>query len=501
MTRATARRLGTKASCYVALAMVVALAGTANAYAAGKGHKGRARHHGATGLTAVEVARAASGIATSSLSLSGTVASTASLPLSPGIAGRVSAVDVIPGQLVKGGQILLSLADPVLQAQLAEARAAVATAQAKLAAAGAGPTPQAVAVAQAEVAKAQVALQDAEQAPVSGTKSTAVTQPTGAKLSASQAQAAAAQAQAVVAAQAEAATQAHAQAVASAQAALNLAEAQAAQVQAAPAPAALAPLQDAVTQAKDAEAVVAAQVAQSSVTAPFAGVVTSVPAVVGEQASPGTTLLTLEGSALSIQAPVSQMEVSLIRQGEVASISVPGQQASLPGSVTAISPGADPTSLTFGVTVTPSSEPSWLHPGEAASVAVVTARVPGAVLVPASAVVSINGKPQVFTVGAGQKVALVDVTPGISDGSTTAVTGLSAGTEVVSLGQTYLAAGDRVRVTGTTAVPGTVNGSSVGGLLTAPVTPVAAAKATSGAGGGSPAAPTAGGGKGGGKGG
>jgi len=423
----------------VAVSVVVVLSGMGAAYAVGHGRHAKARHRGSGGVTAVEVARARSGTAISSISLSGTVAATASLPLSTGTAGRVSAVNVTPGQAVHAGQTLASLADPVLAAQLTEAQAAVAAAQAKLAAAEAGPSPQAVGLAQAQVTKAQAAMQ-AAQAQGGGSKTQGSHARTG-------------------------------PAVAGAQAALGLAQAQAALAAAPPSSASLAPLQAAVTQAQDAEAVVQAEVAQDSLTAPFAGVVASVSAVVGQQVTAGTTLLTLDSAGLTVQAPVSQMDLAFVRQGEAATISVPGQQRALPGRVTAVSPAGNPSSFTFQVTVTPASVPSWLHPGEAASVAVVSSRVAGAVLVPASAVVSINGHPQVFTVGSGGNVALVDVTAGVSDGTTTAVNGLAAGTEVVSVGQTYLAPGDRVRVTGTTTVPAAITGSITGGLLTAPVTP------------------------------
>ncbi|MHB1912945.1 MAG: hypothetical protein ACYCTI_12930 [Acidimicrobiales bacterium] len=41
----------------------------------------------------------------------------------------------------------------------------------------------------------------------------------------------------------------------------------------------------------------------------------------------------------------------------------------------------------------------------------------------------------------------------MSDGTTTVIQGLAAGTEVVAVGQTYLAPADKVRVTSTMAVP------------------------------------------------
>ena len=516
--------------------VALAAAGTAFAVTGGSPPKGT-RHKGKDGVvTAVEVARATAGTAISALSLSGAVAATSSLPLAPGVAGRVAVIDVVAGQSVRAGQVLVSLANPVLQAQLAEARAAVATAQAKLAAAEVPPTAQALAVAQDGVAKAQASLAAAEEAyqqavlaarqahqaspAQSGTTTTQAKSPgSGTDVSAAGA------------------------AVASAQAALNLAEAEAAAASAPPSAATLQPLVSAVTQAQAAEAVVEANVAEESLRAPFAGTVASVTATVGEVVGAGTTVLTLDGAALSVQAPVSQADLPLLRTGDPATLSILGGGTTLPARVTALSPVADPSALTFEVTLTPTSNPPWLHPGEAAVVSVVTARAANAVLVPASAIVTINGTPQVFVVGppgtakageasatasttrphrhthkhkgakhkarkarkggaagsaarGGRTITLVSVRPSISDGTTTEVSGLAPGTTVVVSGQTYLGPGDLVRVSGTVAVPSSVTGSSVGGLLTAPPPTTSGAKAAApGAGLGAGSAATGGAGK------
>ncbi|MHB1533705.1 MAG: HlyD family efflux transporter periplasmic adaptor subunit, partial [Acidimicrobiales bacterium] len=291
-------------------------------------------------------------------------------------------MDVVAGQTVQPGQPLVSLADPVLQAQLSAAEAAVATAQAKLAAAQAPPDAQAVLVAQDGVAKAQAALTAADQTYQQAQTAAQAAAPAASTQSGAQ----------VIAAQEN---------VTVAQAALALAQAQAAQAEAPPTSATLQPLIAAVAQSQAAAAVIQAQLAQDALTAPFAGTVMSLAATPGEEVSAGTSLLTLDGSALSVQAPVSQANLPLLREGETATVSVLGGQGALPATVTAVSPSANPSSLTFDVTLTPTSTPPWLHAGEAASASVVTASTSGAVLVPASAVVAINGTPQVFVVTPG----------------------------------------------------------------------------------------------------
>lgn len=486
-----------------ALAVVVVLvaAGTGTAFAVGRSTKAASRAR--AGVTSVSVATATAGAASSALSLSGSVVATSSLSMSAGASGRVVAVNVVAGQTVGVGQLLVSVSDPVLSAQLSEAQAAVATAEAKLAAADAPPSGSTVAVAVDGVAKAQASLNAAEVAYQQAQQAATPSSPSGAG-DASPTQGAQAQL---------AATR---QALAVAQAGLALAQAQAAQAEAPASAIALQPLVAAVTQARAAASVIQAEIAQGSVTAPFAGTVVSLDVTVGQQVTVGTPLLSLDGTVMGVQAPVAQSDVSLLRDGETATVTVVGAPGSLPATVSAISPLASSSTLTFDVTLSPASVPAWMHPGEAASVSVITSSTQTAVLIPADAIVSINGVPQVFVVipralraaspeassngtaaataknagvkkvgakkrntpkaapdgGAGESgtVSLVDVTPSVSDGSTTEVSGISAGELVVVAGQTYLAKGDQVRIASTVAVPTSVTGSSVGGLVAAPST-------------------------------
>lgn len=449
------------------LATIAAVAGTVAFGAhAGAGHKKGNKRHGG-GVTAVQVATARSGTATAGLTLGGQVTAQATVNLSPASTGRITSVSVTPGQQVAAGAILANVTSPVTQAQLAAAQAGLVAAQAKLQAVEVGPTPQTLAVDQAQVAKAQATL-------------------AGAQL---QAQQAAAGKGTVSPAQAQ-------NNLVQAQAGLALAQAQLAQAQSPPVSASVAAAQAAVTQAQAQVGVVQAEIAQDTVTAPFAGVVTGVPGVVGQTATPGTPVVTLAGNQLTVQAPLPQQDVSMVRTGAAATITVPGGSQSLIGSVSSIAPAANPSSLSFTLTVAPASLPSWLHPGESAAVTVTTASYPAAVLVPASAIVNITGASQVFVVHANHTVSLQTVVPSVSDGTTTMVSGISAGTKVVTLGQTYLANGDKVRVTATASVPAAVTGSSVAGLLTgAPVTGTAGTTTGrgGGAGGGGAAATGAGG--------
>ncbi|MHB8295495.1 MAG: efflux RND transporter periplasmic adaptor subunit [Acidimicrobiales bacterium] len=448
------KKIAVSAFAVVAVASLVAFGGLR-----GGGKHGKKKKGGAGGITAVQAATARTGTASSVLTLSGTVAPTGTLDLSPSAAGKLASISVAVGQHVAAGQVVASMSSPVGQAQLAQAQAAVTTAQAKLQAAEAGPTPQAVAVSQAEVNKAQIALQGAQQ-----------------QLQALQAPTSKATSSQLAAAQSS---------VAQAQAGVTLAQAQLAETEAPPAQATVNELNATVAQAEAAYNVVQAQVAQDTIAAPFAGVITAVPGVAGATATAATTVAILQTSQLTIQAPVNEQDVSTIKAGQHATITVPTSGQKLTGTVANVSPTSNSSSLTFLVTITPSTTPSWLMSGESASVDVVTQQVTGAVIVPTSAVVSINGTPQVFTITSSTSshtVKLVNVTPSLSDGQDTVVTGLPSGSQVVAVGQTYLAAGDKVRVTQKVSVPASLTGSTVGGIITQALT--AAPAATAGKAGG-----------------
>ncbi len=415
----------------------------------GKAGKGKKGHHHGGGATSVEVATAVSGTATSQLELSGQVMAAQTLAVVPTVSGRITAMDVTAGQQVGVGQIIAQLADPTGQIQLASAQASLAQAQAKLAGAGAGATPAAIAVAQAGVAKAQAALAGAEQFYNATVASYDQGQSTSTQVGQAQ------------------------NAVAQAQAALAQAQAQLAVTEQPPPQSTVSGLQAAVSQAQDQVALVQANLGQDTVTAPFAGMITTVTGVVGAIATPSSPLATLESTQLTVQAPLAEADIGLVHAGQQATFTSPanGTQATA-ATVTSVSSNADPTSMSFTVTLSITGAPPSILSGESVTAMVTTQTVSSTVLVPAQSVISINGTPQVFVVGSNHKAALVSVVPGITDGTTTAVTGLPAGSEVVDIGQTYLASGDAVRVTGHVPVPSTVAGNTVGGLASVlPVTP------------------------------
>lgn len=441
----------------VGAGVLIILIGSTAVFAAHHGSHRKGKHRHKSPLTAVQVTQSRMATVLSELQLSGLATPTQSLTLNAPSAGQLVSLNVSVGQTVSAGQTLATISSPVLEAQLASAEANRASAQAKLNSAEASPPASQVALAQVAVAKAQLALKQANQQ----------YQTVEAAYRAGQATAASVQ-------QAQ-------DGVASAQLGVTQAEDQLASVEAPPSSSTLSALQASLTQAQDNLQLVQTEMSQLTVKAPFSGVVTAIPVTAGQTVSTGTALITVNGNQLVFKTSVGQSSLGLLQPGQSATISEPGH-AEVQARVGAIAPSATPGSLAFSVTVTPNSQPSWMRAGEFATLSIVT-HSSQSTIVPSDSLVNVNGHPQVFVVH-GHLVQLQNVTPGVSDGTDTAVQGLSSGSEVVSMGQTYLAPGDKVRVTQHMTLPAQLVGASVGGLISEYTPPPVTTKGAKGGTGG-----------------
>lgn len=422
----------------IAQISVLAVLGLSTAAFAARHHKRRHPGNLHTAVTAVQIATAREASILSELNLEGTVTPATTQDLTATNTGTVTSIAVTVGQTVNAGQVVATLSSPILDSQLNAAQAAVATAEAKLQAAQAGPSASSVQLANVALQKANIGLTQAQQ------------QYQQIQVAYSQGKATASQVQ-----QAQSAVSLAQLAVTQAQDQLNA-------LSAPPSSGSLAPLYAAITAAQDNLNLVRQEMAQLTITAPFSGTVTAISATPGEHVAAGTPLASLDSGQLQVQSPVIQTVVDLVHVGEAATIHITGHP-SLAAKVVFVSPTASPQSLAFTTTIAPNNTPAWLQAGDLASVNVITQSSHG-VIIPASALVNINGQDQVFAMK-GPHVTLTTVTPSISNGSDTEVTGIAAGTAVVTLGQTYLASGDKVKVTEKATVPGQLIGSSVGGLI------------------------------------
>jgi HlyD family secretion protein len=243
--------------------------------------------------------------------------------ISPELGGRVTAVNVVEGQAVRAGEVLVQFDARLLEAQQAQARAALDAARASQAAASAqaqaaransdllraGPSAEQLAVAQTVVDRARAALETAREA-YDALPAAARDTPDGIALrgqvEAAEAGLANAQAQYDLTA-----AGARPEQLAAAEAQVNAADAQAGVVAAQ------------IAAAEAALEAVQVQLSRLTLTAPVDGVVLARAIEPGEFAAPGAALLVLgqlEELTLTVYVPVS--EYGTLRLGQPASVSV-----------------------------------------------------------------------------------------------------------------------------------------------------------------------------------
>lgn len=448
---------------WIALALVVAVVAATAVWALNP--------FGKAAAASLVTARATSGTIVSSVSVSGSVASSSISELSFGTSGTVKAVNVAPGDKVTAGQILSTIDDSTLQVQLQVAQANLTAAQARLALDQAGPTAATVASAKDSISQAKLQLSTAQQ---SLTDTIAQNDQNIA-----QAQAA------ITAAEAQLATDTAALAgttqLAKDQGAIDTAttnlsamqlkstlalhQAQS-QVNSATlnvttaehnyalkivptTTAQIASDQAAVAQAQ--QALTTLQQAGATITSPISGTVTVVNVKVG-QAITGSSSSSASSSSSSSASTTGQIEVMDLGQlqiaGQASETDIPKLKMGQAATISASALGTDTVVgkvcqlsvvgtqisgvTSFGVTVCLGGSNPALRVGMSATAAVVTDRADNAILVPSLAVKTVGGQQVVSVLGSdGKTQTNVPVTVGISNGSETQIlTGLT-GTETV----------------------------------------------------------------------
>src|SRR5438309_387752 len=107
-----------------------------------------------------------------------------------------------------------------------------------------------------------------------------------------------------------------------------------------------------------------AQFSYSEILSPIDGVITDRPLYPGEMASANVPLLTvMDISQVIARAHIPQPEAALLKVGDKATITAPGEQNPVAGTVTIVSPALDPNSTTVEVWVQAKNPGQHLKPG------------------------------------------------------------------------------------------------------------------------------------------
>jgi macrolide-specific efflux system membrane fusion protein len=153
----------------------------------------------------------------------------------------------------------------------------------------------------------------------------------------------------------------------------------------------------------------------------------------GSGSGSGSGSITVVSAGDVVNASVDASVVDQIKAGDQVVITTEGASGPVPGTVASIGLVASTTSgvATFPVVIDVTGTPAGLYAGASANVSIIYHQVPDAIVVPAAALTRADGKTVVYTMTGGRKVAR-PVTTGITTGGLTQITsGLRPGQQVV----------------------------------------------------------------------
>lgn len=182
-----------------------------------------------------------------------------------------------------------------------------------------------------------------------------------------------------------------------------------------------------------------------TVTAPFAGVITSKPADVGDLAAPGKPLLELEDpSSLRLEVNVPAALIDTIDEGDKLPVQLDSSEEPVTGTVTEVAPSADPNSRTSLVKID-LPQGTEMRIGQFGRARIPTAQTK-ILRVPAAAVLTRGQMEIVFVVEAGRAQLRLVKTGKRFGRQVELVSGIEEGEQVVVQGAARLRDGQRVEV-------------------------------------------------------
>jgi RND family efflux transporter MFP subunit len=191
-----------------------------------------------------------------------------------------------------------------------------------------------------------------------------------------------------------------------------------------------------------------AQLSYSEIRSPIDGYVTDRPLYPGEMAAAGTPLITvMDTSQVIAKAHIAQPDAALLKVGDKATLTVPGESGAVEGKVTIISPALDPNSTTVEVWVQAANRKQHLKPGTSVQLSMVAQTVKDAIAIPAESVLTApDGTTTVMVIGPDNRAHQTAVKTGVREGDRVQITeGIKQGERVISSGAYALP--DKTKVT------------------------------------------------------
>jgi HlyD family secretion protein len=199
----------------------------------------------------------------------------------------------------------------------------------------------------------------------------------------------------------------------------------------------------------------AAQLEYSEIRSPMDGVVTDRPLYPGEMAAAGTALVTvMDISRVVARAHIPQPDAALLKIGDGASLTVPGEDQPRNGQVTMVSPALDPNTTTVEVWVEVNNPDGKLKPGTSGQLSMIAQTIPDALVIPqVSLLTAQDGSTTVMVAGTDGRAHQGTVRVGIRQGERVQIVeGLKVGDRVVGTGAYGLP--DNTKITAEKALAG-----------------------------------------------
>lgn len=186
---------------------------------------------------------------------------------------------------------------------------------------------------------------------------------------------------------------------------------------------------------------------RGNVIAPASGTLVSLSAVENGFVSPSMPVAVIDGvDQMKVQVSVSEALVPKLAIGDEVDVSVTAVDTAFVGTIRSVEKTANMQTKLYTVTISVPAEVSGLMAGMFADVTFRTDTSADTIVVPTEAILTSGDVQYVYVVEDGA-ARYVEVTTGLTGtGVTEVLTGLTAGQQLVTVGQSYLADGDPVRV-------------------------------------------------------
>lgn len=185
-----------------------------------------------------------------------------------------------------------------------------------------------------------------------------------------------------------------------------------------------------------------------NVIAPISGTLVSLNAEENAFVSPSMPVAVIDGvDQMKISVSVSEALVPKLTIGDSVDVTVSAASQTFTGAIRSVEQAANAQTKLYTVTVSVPSDVSGLLSGMFADVTFHTDTASGAIVVPTESILTSGSTQYVYVVQDDNTAKYIEVTTGLTGNGVTEITsGLSAGQQLVTVGQSYLSDGAAVRV-------------------------------------------------------